>query len=56
MYQAKNSISKVLFKEGKMGAGAQKRPPTLSTQFKASIAGHLVVHPSLCSYQPINQC
>ncbi len=45
MYTCKHSLVKTLFKEGKiMGSGpsTQKRPTTLATQFKASIAGMIV--------------
>ena len=44
MYGCKHSLAKTLFKEGKFlgNSATQKRPTTLGTQFKASIAGAYV--------------
>ena len=41
MYSCKHSLAKTLFKEGKLigSMSTTKRPPTLATQFRASISG-----------------
>ncbi len=40
MYTCKHALAKQLFKEGKVaGSNTQKRPSTLATQFKSSVAG-----------------
>ena len=44
MYNCKMSLTKKLFKEGRMlgqGLNTGKRPPTLATQFKTSVQGVL---------------
>ena len=42
MARSKISLARTLFKEGKGESSAQKRHPTLATQFKVSVASMLV--------------